>query len=370
MSIVSIKQGEVIRSLTKHWMDHGSQEGHRLPGERVIARQLGVSRITVKTAMDKLERIGVVDRRGRSGTYLAKRPTTDLIAMLGQSASHGRGRGRRSATAPSARVVTRPTYRLGLMHCLKPGDQSAGDVISGVSGYLEQRGHSLAIGPSRPAVGVVAEFSDQVYRPNVDGMILWATMRETDLPNLARIPVPYVVLGDGAMLLNQNQVMLDATLGCQHALDHFLRHGRRRIAVLEANFSITSTMRLRGQCVALADSAAGVEVRHYFSVDPMSDLLAGDQKPDAIYVSDDVYCSQTCGRLRDAGLTIGEGLEVISMAKLHHQNMLPPSVGRMAFDVAELGRQAAMMLERLLDERLDALPMLRIGPMYVPPVSL
>lgn len=373
------KQAEVIRTLAEQWMRERPQEGERLPGERALARQLGVSRITVKAVVDKLARLGVVDRRGTSGTYLSKRPTGELIAMVSRGGEPVRGRGRRSAPTPRTKVISRNIYRLALMHCLKPGDQSAGDVIGGASNYCQQRGHLLSIGASRPVIGPQCDqFSDQVYRSDADGLILWVTLRERDLPNLAKISVPHVVLSDGMVTLDSNQVMLDTSLGCRQAIDVLARHGARRIAVLEVQYR-DSFPKLRGACITAMDRMPGIAVDHYFSTDPIGDLLQANARTDAIYFNEDVCCAAGLPRLQEAGWQIGQPdaaeqspfqtVSVISMAKMHHQNLLPLNIGRMAFDIYELGRQAAMTLERLLDERLAELPALRVGPRYVPPVT-
>lgn len=59
---------EAIRSL----LSGGAlRPGMRLPPERELATQLGVSRMTVRGALQRLERDGLLDRRRGDGTYVA-----------------------------------------------------------------------------------------------------------------------------------------------------------------------------------------------------------------------------------------------------------------------------------------------------------
>ena len=53
--------------------------GDRLPPERDLARQLGVSRPTVREAMIALEIAGLVDVRTGSGAYVRKAPSTGVM---------------------------------------------------------------------------------------------------------------------------------------------------------------------------------------------------------------------------------------------------------------------------------------------------
>lgn len=50
------------------------EPGARLPASRVLARQLGVARITVEAAMRRLQEEGLVVRRVGSGTVVAALP--------------------------------------------------------------------------------------------------------------------------------------------------------------------------------------------------------------------------------------------------------------------------------------------------------
>ncbi len=55
------------------------RQGDRLPPERDLARQLGVSRPTVREAMIALEIAGLVEVRTGSGAYVRKAPSTGVL---------------------------------------------------------------------------------------------------------------------------------------------------------------------------------------------------------------------------------------------------------------------------------------------------
>ncbi|MEW1960349.1 FadR/GntR family transcriptional regulator [Kineococcus sp. NPDC059986] len=56
--------------------------GDRLPAERELAAQLGVSRGSLREALDQLERRGVIDRRRGRGTSVVDRTRTDSADQL------------------------------------------------------------------------------------------------------------------------------------------------------------------------------------------------------------------------------------------------------------------------------------------------
>src|ERR687895_533360 len=62
----------------RNWLEHGAHRtGDRLPPELELAAMLGVSRGTLRTALERLEGTGEITRRQGSGTYVgqAVRPT-------------------------------------------------------------------------------------------------------------------------------------------------------------------------------------------------------------------------------------------------------------------------------------------------------
>ncbi len=54
----------------------------RLPSERDLARQYQVSRVTIREAIEKLERLGMVEKRPNSGSYIRDLPTNASISLL------------------------------------------------------------------------------------------------------------------------------------------------------------------------------------------------------------------------------------------------------------------------------------------------
>ena len=65
---------EQVREAIRAQVDTGSLEpGHRLPPVRELAASLGLAANTVARAYKELEALGVVETRGRAGTFVAGR---------------------------------------------------------------------------------------------------------------------------------------------------------------------------------------------------------------------------------------------------------------------------------------------------------
>lgn len=70
---------QVVERIVAHVLDSGMEAGSRLPPERDLAEQLGVSRATVAQALVALEVLGVIGVHHGSGATLLVRPATAEI---------------------------------------------------------------------------------------------------------------------------------------------------------------------------------------------------------------------------------------------------------------------------------------------------
>lgn len=70
---------QVVERIVAHVLDSGMEAGGRLPPERDLAEQLGVSRATVAQALVALEVLGVIGVHHGSGATLLVRPATAEI---------------------------------------------------------------------------------------------------------------------------------------------------------------------------------------------------------------------------------------------------------------------------------------------------
>jgi GntR family transcriptional repressor for pyruvate dehydrogenase complex len=76
---------QVVQRLLEHVSETGLRPGQRLPPERLLAEDLGISRASVREAIVALEVEGIVDVRHGDGTYLRRAGTgaRPLNTLLG-----------------------------------------------------------------------------------------------------------------------------------------------------------------------------------------------------------------------------------------------------------------------------------------------
>jgi len=58
------------------------QPGSKLPGEAALCTKLAISRHAIRVVLEEAQAEGLIDRRGRSGTYLARRPEPGRVPLL------------------------------------------------------------------------------------------------------------------------------------------------------------------------------------------------------------------------------------------------------------------------------------------------
>jgi GntR family transcriptional regulator len=83
--------------------------GSRVPSERELAGEYGISRMTARAALNLLEQRGVIERKGRSGAFVARpRIRLDLSSVAGLSA-----RLLRQGITPGAEIIDRRSVAVG-----------------------------------------------------------------------------------------------------------------------------------------------------------------------------------------------------------------------------------------------------------------
>ena len=76
--------------------------GKAIPSERQLTRELGVSRLTVRAALDDLVREGLLVRRHGSGTFVSEPKIAQELTMTSFTEDMRR-RGRAASRSPSSR---------------------------------------------------------------------------------------------------------------------------------------------------------------------------------------------------------------------------------------------------------------------------
>ncbi|MBN8525126.1 MAG: GntR family transcriptional regulator [Planctomycetes bacterium] len=214
------------------------QPGDGLPSERVLATELGVSRVTVRSALAELQEQGWIDAGGgrrRVGRVQRRTALATCIAVLSAADSEIFDAGKpwvedRYIMALAASVLEQHGYH----------------TISLSMPALRQDAGAAIAGDGLRALVVAANMCDQ---PEVVRLIA----------DLDRCGTPVVVYGSSAAQASRPAVLADHHAGARALVEWLLARGRRRIACAWMRSTDKDWMRERQAGYLAAMREAGLE---------------------------------------------------------------------------------------------------------------
>lgn len=322
-------------------------EGERIPSEREIARQFGVSQMTVNRAIQELVRDGVLVRRVGSGTYVQRRRssvrTADRTTVV--------------MVPPFADHLEEDTYLRWPFHAFQ--DRAIQD------------NYALVVEPA------TWEGYDKVVERHPDAGFLFLIPDEEGYDTLHRLyvrGVPFVVLGASWKDAPFACVDSDNIGGARTAVGYLLRLGHERIAYVNGKESATNCRdRLQGYLRAMEE--AGISVEQDWIVRTCSNRRLDEEakrhltslllRRDAVTA---VFCAgyyltlEVLSLIRTLRLRVPEDVSIISFDDPSSAAHLQPPLTVVRQPLYEMGERA---VERLLN-RMRSSPNEQGGVEYLP----
>jgi DNA-binding LacI/PurR family transcriptional regulator len=358
-NIKQTKERQILSGLLEEISKKGSRPGFRLPRESEYVVSLGVSRTTIRRAMGRLEKLGIVERVQGSGTYVKYIPTPRQIQQVLQSLEFNPGFGDSAAETAETGAL-----RIGVFHAM--GIHTVfQNWLEGVSGRLGTRSHELVLGQiwAEKEAAPVHHFSHRVLSQNCDGMILLGRFHREhfDLLNdLVRIP--YVIFNNSFFF--NNVIGMDYHSASMLALERLRARNCRQVAIIEKRHKKDSSL-----FGFLSDSylqAMGLEemkVWVFFGPEPYKKYLDSGFEADSLIFSDDVHLTTVYRDLRDR---FGEGIEVTTVSSYNRNIAIPPKVNLVMFDYSETGALATNILLHMIENGTRSCAPIRVGATYIP----
>ena len=308
--------------------------GASLPPEPELAKDFGISRVTLRHALRLLEQQGLIHkRRGKGGG--------NFVCMPAEG---------KQVSKSTVGLISNLANLRGEPYFLK--------LLEGVRRKLDGKAKLLLITPN-------GEDILEIYHENhLDGMLIMAGACEDDAKlfgALASRAIPHVLISESFDFFQEKglvSVDADNEAGAVAATRHLLDLGHGRIAHVGGYpWRSNSCARLRGQGKALA--AAGIaldpvlvhtlergqEDKEYAHA-ATHELLALPQPPTAIFAAGFVLALEAMRAIRERGLRIPEDISLVGFDDFEAGEHLSPPLTTVRQPLEELGEKAG---EKILE---------------------
>lgn len=311
-------------------------QGTRMPSENDLVRRFEVSRMTIVKALAELERLGLVDRRAGSGTYVKTQSQPGLLFGL---------------LIPE----------LGQTEIFEP-------ICQGMAASPSASQHSLlwgnSVGMNQSKEQVAEQLCEQFIRQHVAG-VFFAPIELTPgtervnrniTAALDRAQIPIVLLDrcfrPYPHRSKYDLVGIDNCRVGYGAAEHLICAGAKRIAFLGRPLSASTVdARIMGYREALIDHGYSREENLVFRCDPCDEneiRAVMDHRPDAIVCANDLTAANLMQTLLKIGVEIPKEVRLVGIDDVKYANLLPIPLTTQHQPCLSIGRVAmSAMLDRI-----------------------
>lgn len=255
-----------------------------------------------------------------------------------------------SGVARSLRVRATGTLGLLLPNASNP---YFAELARGIEDHAERNGYSVILCNSDDDIDKQLRYLRVLLERRIDGLIVATVASDAAFAQaLAALRVPLVLVDRSLEGVSADQLRVDHEQGAYLATRHLLELGHRRIVCIGGPAS-TQVVQLRAGGYRRALDEAGIEAHAVVDCAFTSPaghaaaqvLLAGEQRPTAIFAGNDMIALGVLRAAAELGLQVPQQLSVVGFDDIEVSRYLHPALTTVGQRIGQLGEQAA---ERLL----------------------
>ncbi|QNK56126.1 GntR family transcriptional regulator [Paenibacillus sp. PAMC21692] len=335
-----------IREYLLDGIEGGTWSGEeKLPSENELAEKFGVSRITIKKALDGLVEEGIVYRIQGKGSFVSENGKPRLYA--------------------SERLQHRKSFVWLLMP--RVNNLFTSSILRGVERTLDEAGCKLMFSSTDDSPEKEKELLAEASELGVSGVIVYPAVGEAyneDILRMALSPFPVVIIDRYLRGVETNCVCTDNVQSSYEAVKYLLELGHRSIAFVSSPVEGTTSLedRLTGYEKALSEHLIPVDrslIVEPFDEKKMERLLKEQPRITAVFACNNDIGLRVIKAAERAGRNIPEGLSILFFDDFENSEWfrIPPSC--VVQQPEAIGREAASMVLRLIDN--PGAPRLRVS---------
>ena len=300
----------------------------KLPGERLLAAELGYSYMTIRKAVDNLVNEGLLYKIPTKGTYVAdqkaqKKPKTGTIGYFLDSRIAG--------------GLSSPYYA---------------QIFNAIEKEATRNGYSLIY---------FSDTSDSKLNKvlkKLDGVIATCFPRVENVIQEIKKVVPVVVIDNSAADKTIPSVIIDNFSAEIESVDHLCSLGHERIGFITGlEDSDVGKNRYEGYKSGLSKNGAAIDPTLIFrgnytfrsGVSGIEYFLSLEPRPTAIICANDSMALGSISKLHQEGLEVPDDISIVGFDDIDMARQITPPLTTIAAPVDEIAERAFCMLQRLID---------------------
>ncbi len=327
------------------------QEGHlKLPDEHMLADEFGISRKTLRNALDRLKKRKIVRSIKGKGTFIVE--STSLTQI-------------------------NPTTMVGMIapNFKQPMETA---IVEGVREYLSGCDLDLILWSSEANPAIEAKYLKRAEQIGISGLIWWPHLPATNhefVRTMVEDGFPMIMIDRSYPGIDTPVVEPDHYNGMKDAVKHLISLGHKKIGFVTGSAEqrdVVESIKLREQAYIDAMREAGLYIddrwmvaldpdmlrfadvqpsaMHMVAYEPVHKLLVLDKsiRPTAIVLLFDELAPGSLKAIKNEGLNVPEDISLVGFNDIPVARLLEVPLTTVRYPTRKVGRLAGELMEKLI----------------------
>ncbi|QIA07470.1 LacI family DNA-binding transcriptional regulator [Draconibacterium halophilum] len=229
-------------------------------------------------------------------------------------------------------------------------------VISGIEDVAYRQGFAVTISQSNDNLKKECNIAHTLYSNRVDGLIVSIGMETQSYDHLKLFSernIPLVFFDRIVDEIPAHKIVVDDFCGAYRATQHLIEQGRKQVAHIGGPLNLQIyAKREAGYRKAISDAGLEINENHILhnsltradGLNAIKKILAGKQRPDAIFCANDTTALSTIIHLNETGIKVPEEIAIVGFSNEPFSELVTPSITTVKQPGFEMGQKAAELL--------------------------